>query len=72
MRLGVEGKAACWRTLLALTGDYPALDAEELRKLLARAEAQITILEEFRTVAATEAFGGRRGPRRMPSPAEPV
>jgi hypothetical protein len=72
IRMGVEGKAACWRTLLALTGQYPDLDARELRKLLARAESQITVLEEFRTTAATNAFGGQHGPRRMPSPAEPV
>ncbi|TDC61744.1 hypothetical protein E1200_28260 [Actinomadura sp. GC306] len=59
LRLAVEGKAAGWRTLLSLVDREPALDAERLRTLLDRAEAQITILEELRVRAVEEAFGDR-------------
>ncbi|MFA1537849.1 hypothetical protein [Actinomadura monticuli] len=57
MRLAVEGKAAGWRTLLSLVDREPGLDVGELRTLLERADAQITVLEELRVKAVDEAFG---------------
>ncbi|MFC4909341.1 hypothetical protein [Actinomadura gamaensis] len=59
LRVAVEGKAAGWRTLLAIADREPALDAETLRFLLERAEAQMTFLEELRVKAVEEVFGGR-------------
>ncbi|QXJ21859.1 hypothetical protein AGRA3207_002762 [Actinomadura graeca] len=58
MRVAVEGKAACWRTLLTLADDEPDLDAAELRVLEGRAQAQILLLEELRVEAAGKAFRG--------------
>lgn len=57
MRLGVEGKAAAWRTLHSIADREPALDKGDLQGLIDRAERQITELEKFRQLAATEIFG---------------
>ncbi|WP_433247158.1 hypothetical protein [Actinomadura nitritigenes] len=59
LRLAVEGKAAGWRTLLAIADREPDLDPDALRTLLDRAEAQATVLEELRVKAVDEVFGGR-------------
>ncbi|MWA06184.1 hypothetical protein F8568_038725 [Actinomadura sp. LD22] len=59
LRLAVEGKAAGWRTLLAIADRETDLDARALRMLLDRAEAQAAVLEELRVKAVDEVFGGR-------------
>jgi len=56
MRLGVEGKAACWRTLSALAPDEPALDRGRLAELERRAESQIRTLESLRTDSASRVW----------------
>jgi hypothetical protein len=58
MRLGVEGKAAGWQTLRTLAAGRPELGAERLTRLLDRAQDQSKRLEELRTDAVAEAFGG--------------
>jgi hypothetical protein len=54
MRLGVEGKAAGWRTLQTLAERDDRLDRARLDGLLARAERQTEMLEEFRVRAVVE------------------
>jgi hypothetical protein len=56
MRLGVEGKAACWRTLAALADDEPVLDRDRLARLERRAEAQIETLESLRAESAARVW----------------
>ncbi|TDD98182.1 hypothetical protein [Actinomadura rubrisoli] len=56
LRVAVEGKAAGWRTLLDVADQEPELDAGRLRTLLARADAQVTVLEELRIAAVDRAF----------------
>jgi hypothetical protein len=53
LRLGVEGKAAGWRTLRAQADADARLDAERLDKLIARAKSQASQLEELRVRAAS-------------------
>lgn len=57
MRLGVEGKAAGWRTLHSITDREKALDPDELQRLIDRAERQIEELESLRKRAAADIFG---------------
>ena len=52
LRLGVEGKAAGWRTLRELAARDPRLNATWLDELLARARAQADQLEDLRVRAA--------------------
>ena len=52
LRLGVEGKAAGWRTLRTLAGTDPRLDAGRLDELISRARSQADRLEELRVRAA--------------------
>ena len=52
LRLGVEGKAAGWRTLRALAGTDSRLDRDRLDELMARARQQADLLEELRVRAA--------------------
>ncbi len=52
LRLGVEGKAACWRTLRVLAQTDTRLDSGELDELIARARRQADLLEELRVGAA--------------------
>ena len=52
MRLGVEGKAAGWRTLRELADTEPRLNQAWLDELLARARSQADLLEELRVRAA--------------------
>lgn len=59
MRLGVEGKAAGWRTLRMRAEHDPRLDAARLDELINRAREQIDQLEKLRVRAAAETFGGR-------------
>jgi hypothetical protein len=56
MRLGVEGKAAGWRTLRTVAGQRREIDAARLDHLLARAQDQSGRLEKLRTDAVPEAF----------------
>jgi hypothetical protein len=52
LRLGVEGKAAGWRTLRALADRDSRLDAARLDELLARAGRQSETLEALRATVA--------------------
>ena len=52
LRLGVEGKAAGWRTLRARADTDPRLDAGRLDELISRARSQADQLEELRVHAA--------------------
>jgi hypothetical protein len=58
LTLGVEGKAAAWRTLRARAASDSRLDADRFGELLERARQQAADLERLREWAATEAFGG--------------
>lgn len=58
LTLGVEGKAAAWRTLRARAASDSRLDADRFARLLERARRQADDLERLREWAATEAFGG--------------
>lgn len=64
LRLGVEGKAAGWRTLRALADTDGRLDAGRLDELISRARRQADFLEESRVEAARQvitAAGATRG-----------
>ncbi|MGH3942896.1 MAG: hypothetical protein ACRDTG_30595 [Pseudonocardiaceae bacterium] len=61
LRLGVEGKAAAWRTLRGLADDDRRLQAGRLDELLARARQQSDTLEELRVRTANAIFKPRRG-----------
>ncbi|WP_246025576.1 hypothetical protein [Saccharopolyspora antimicrobica] len=52
--LGVQGKAAGWRTLLAIAGQEPRVNADMLRNLLTRAQQQFDELESIRVQIASE------------------
>ncbi|MGN6176892.1 MAG: hypothetical protein ACTHPS_28650 [Streptosporangiaceae bacterium] len=52
LRLGVEGKAAGWRTLRAQADTDTRLDAGHLDELISRARSQVDQLEELRVRAA--------------------
>ncbi len=54
LRLGVEGKAAGWRTLRALADTDGRLDAGRLDELISRARRQAGFLEESRVRAAQQ------------------
>ncbi|MGH3270512.1 MAG: hypothetical protein ACRDN1_15885 [Trebonia sp.] len=56
LRLGVEGKAAGWRTLRALASRDSRLDAGRLDELLARADRQSSALESLRVSIAEQAL----------------
>jgi hypothetical protein len=54
MRLGVEGKRACWKTLRLLADRDDRLDKARLANLLRRASEQADTLEELRVRGAEE------------------
>ena len=54
--LGVEGKAAGWRTLRELAGQDRRLDAGYLDDLIARADHQAGVLDSLRTSTAKRAL----------------
>jgi hypothetical protein len=56
LRLGVEGKACLWRTLLLVAKDEPRLDALRLDALLERATSQLESVEAMRMDASAEVF----------------
>jgi hypothetical protein len=53
LRLGVEGKAAGWRTLRTQADTDARLDAGRLDELISRARSQVDELEELRVRAAS-------------------
>lgn len=55
--LGVHGKQGLWVTLGTLASHEPALDADDLERLRARADGQLRELETHRARATLEAFG---------------
>jgi hypothetical protein len=57
LRLGVEGKAAGWRTLRELAESDQRLDAARLDELISRARDQADLLEDLRVRAATRLIG---------------
>jgi hypothetical protein len=57
LRLGVEGKAAGWRTLRVLAETDTRLDAGRLDELISRARRQADLLEELRVRAAGQVIG---------------
>lgn len=61
MRLGVEGKAAGWRTLRVLAETDARLDAGRLDELISRARRQAELLEELRMRAAGQVIGREAG-----------
>ena len=56
LRLGVEGKACLWRTLLLEAKHEPRLDAAELNALLDRATSQLETVEAMRMDSSAEVF----------------
>jgi hypothetical protein len=54
LRLGVEGKAAGWRTLRVLADRDSRLAADRLEELMARARRQADLLEDLRVHAAAQ------------------
>jgi hypothetical protein len=57
LRLGVEGKAAGWRTLRVLSETDKRLEPGRLDELIARARRQADLLEELRVRAAGQVIG---------------
>jgi hypothetical protein len=66
MRLGVEGKAAGWRTLRIRADVDTRLDGARLDRLIERAGKQIELLEAARITAAAEVFVGEAPFERHP------
>lgn len=64
LRLGVEGKAAGWRTLRTLADADTRLDAGHLDKLISRAASQSAQLEELRVRAVRRVTGNPSAPAR--------
>jgi hypothetical protein len=56
LRLGVEGKASLWRTLLLVAKHEQRLDSSPLDTLLYRASSQLETLEAMRMDASAEVF----------------
>lgn len=54
--LGIQGKAARWRVLLAASSSDGLLDQHQLRVLLDRAGDQLAIVEELRIQAGADLF----------------
>ena len=54
--LGVEGKLCMWRTLRGVSEHHPALDPDELDRLVARADKQRKRLEDERRMAGERAL----------------
>ena len=57
LRLGVEGKAAGWRTLQTLADTDTRLDPGRLDELISRARRQADLLEDLRVGAAKQEAG---------------
>lgn len=63
MRLGVQGKAALWRGLLAASAQDARLHADRLEELLRRAERQIETLDSLHGRAAPALLEGAGAPQ---------
>ena len=61
MMLGIEGKAALWRTLRARAAGDSRLAVDSFDVLLERAREQVTLVEGLRVRAVTDAIGGDSG-----------
>jgi hypothetical protein len=61
LRLGVEGKAAGWRTLRALADTDRRLDRDRLDELMTRARHQADLLEELRVRTAAHVIEAEPG-----------
>ncbi|MFD6110999.1 hypothetical protein ACFWG0_12920 [Streptomyces yangpuensis] len=73
MRMGVEGKAACWRSMRSLARTDPRIDTALIEELLQRAEQQIRALEAMRSACASQLFAREaRGRAATPRAAEAV
>jgi hypothetical protein len=59
LRLGVEGKAAGWRTVRVLADRDGRLDAGDLDELISRARSQAGFLEQARVRAAQQVIAAR-------------
>ena len=59
MRLGVEGKAAGWRTLRTVAETNARLDPARLDELISRARRQADLLEDLRVDAADQVLRAR-------------
>lgn len=55
--IGVDGKRMLWRNLKEVEGVHPALKAADLDRLQARAESQLSDLEEIRLEIARRVLG---------------
>jgi hypothetical protein len=64
MRLGVEGKAAGWRTLRALADTDTRLDRTRLDDLITAAQRQSYLLEELRIQAAADLIAAEQATRK--------
>ena len=60
LKLGVDGKAAGWRTLRVLAGRDSRLDAQRLDELIARADRQSGELEALRAAIAEQMLDDAR------------
>jgi hypothetical protein len=56
MLLGVEGKAAGWRSLRAVAEHDDRLDVAELDRLIERASSQVETIESLRVAAVNRVF----------------
>ncbi len=61
LRLGVEGKAAGWRTLRELAATDRRLNPDTFDELMARAKEQASALEELRVQAAARLIKAESG-----------
>ncbi|MFK0255077.1 hypothetical protein [Streptomyces sp. NPDC090445] len=69
MRIGVEGKAAAWRSLQAIASTDVRLDRGSIDRLLERAQRQSGLLESLRTTASDRVFAPSVRRTRTPVPA---
>jgi hypothetical protein len=54
---GVQGKLSMWRAFHEVAPDHPEFGAAELKRLITRAERQLSGLSEHHLIAARDAFG---------------
>ncbi len=57
LSLGILGKRALWKTLLAIATGHPELHGIDFTALIARADAQYAATEAMRLQMAVQAFG---------------
>jgi hypothetical protein len=53
---GINGKRVLWLSLLHVADHYPAVDPDEMKRLISRADQQLETIQQLRDQAATEAF----------------